>query len=42
MTTNKEQILNILNTIEGCSAFCSYGTTPQIIPGLYLEGFGEI
>jgi hypothetical protein len=42
MKTVKAQIINILKTIQGGSAFCSFGSTAQILPGMYIKDYGEV
>lgn len=42
MTTFKEQIISILDTVEGGASFYSFGNVAQLYPGLHIEGYGEI
>ncbi len=42
MTRTDLNILEILNTIEGTGSFMTSGVRDFVLPGLYIEGFGEL
>jgi len=42
MTNFKEQIISILETIEGGSAFYCSGSNDQIYSGMCIDGYGEV
>lgn len=37
-----KDILSILDSIEGGTSFCSYGNSSQLLPGLEIDGYGEV
>lgn len=42
MFNSKKEIISILKTVESGTSFCVSGSLPMLLPGLTIEGLGEL